>query len=778
MKDAPLPFSSDIDAPEDTASQAVSSALAVAARRKGSIALGLAASLALGLLFVAQSIDEYTSHLSLIVDLKQVGLGATSQFDAPLSFETDAIDSQALLLPSDRMGGRVIEDLDLIHDARFLHPPRSGLATVAAFLRDRALQTLRGLGVASRTLDFDSAPPEVQRRLLLKRLNDHLNVARRPHTYVLSLDYTDPDPALAQAIAAAYAAAYLDDQLTSRFDGSRRAASWLQSRTAEIKQKADDAVQIAEAYRVRHRLTATSGRLINEQSLNDSNAELSTARNELNSAAAKYALLTSLVDSHDYAGSTLDALNSPIISALRAKYLDASKTYADISSRLGAEHEAALKAHNEMAEYEALIFQELTRLRASYESEVRIATQRVAALEASLENTRQASESDATALSTLRALEQEASTYQGLYSVYLQKTQDLVQQTTMPISNARIVNDADFPLLPSRPKTFLILLASSVLGIVLGGALAALQELRERGFRTARQARDELGFEFVSYVPQAPVSSNKSRSARPSLPSPPTDKRNLFRTKDSRLASVLHEPLSPFAEALRSVKLAHEFRLGGSHPVVIGFVSALPGEGRSTMAKNFATLLAAQDQAVLLIDCDFRNPGLTRALTPAAPGGLLERLDDARASIDDFLCWEQGSNLAFLPAAAAGRAPDTADRLASPEMTQLISHLQGRFPVIVVDLAPIGELTDASAAAQFVDGYQLIVEWARTPRATVSHALAASPLVSAKIIGVSLNKVEVNELARFTGVDGRRSRRRYLTVQARAPVRQLPSLGP
>jgi len=778
MRDIPAPFSSDIDAPEDTASQAFSSVLAVAARRKGAIALGLAVSLALGLLFVVQSIDEYTSHLSLIVDLKQVGLGATSQFDAPLSFETDAIDSQALLLQSDRTGARVIETLDLIHDARFVNPPRSGLATVAAYLRARALQTLRALGVALRTLDFDSAPPDVQRRLLLKVLNDHLNVVRRPHTYVLSLDYTDPDPALAQAIAAAYAAAYLDDQLTSRFDGSRRAVSWLQERTAEIKQKADGAVEVAEAYRVRHRLTASSGRLINEQSLNESNSELSTARNELNSAEAKFALLRSLVDSHDYTGSTLDTLNSPIISALRAKYLDASKTSTDISSRLGADHEAAVKARKEMVEYDGLIFQEVARLLASYESEVRIASQRVAALAASLEDTRLASDKDATALSTLRALEQEATTYQGLYSVYLQKAQDLVQQTTMPISNARIVNDADLPLLPSRPRTFLVLLASSVLGIVLGGALVALQELRERGFRTARQARDELGFEFVSYVPLAPVSSNKRRSTRPALPVSPTDTRPRFRASEPRWAGVLHEPLSPFAEALRSMKLAHEFRLGAAHPVVIGFVSTLPGEGRSTLAKNFATLLAAHEQAVLLIDCDLRNPGLTQALTPAASRGLLERLDDAQAPIDDFLHWEQDSNLAFLPAAAAGRAPDTADRLASPEMAQLISQLQSRFPVIIVDLAPIGELTDASAAAQFVDGYQMIVEWARTPRAAVSYALAASPLVSAKIVGVSLNKVEIDALARFTGVPGRRRPRRYLAADARPPVRQLPSVGP
>ena len=437
----------------------------------------------------------------------------------------------------------------------------------------------------------------------------------------------------------------------------------------------------------------------------------------------------------------MDALNDPIISNLQAKYLDAYKMNADISSRLSPNHEAAVKARKDMAQYSQVIFEELNRLLDSYSSEVKITSERVATLEHSIEKARNVNDVDSEAMSRLNVLQQEATTYTNLYNIYLQKAQDLVQQNAIPISDARIISDAELPIFSSRPKKLLILLGSIVLGIVVGAGLASLREFRERAFRTASQIREELGLEFVSYLPKLPKSAFEARRDSRSASSSQSDGPNTFRSNGKAFDIVLDEPMSSFAEALRSVKLAVDYRFAAKRPVAIGFVSAFPNEGKSTAAKNFASLLAGKNENVLLMDCDLRNPHLTRNLTPQARHGLLDLLVGGEISIEDAIYREHGSNLAFLPASARGRVPATGDVLASSEMATLMQELRTRFSIIIVDFAPIGAFTDASAAANFIDGYELVVEWGRTPRAAVVAALASNPVIAGRTVGVILSKV-------------------------------------
>ena len=727
-------------------------------RRKWRIIISVVVSFALGILFIVQSVTKYTSSASVMIDSKLVGVSANSAFEGALAFDTGAVDSQVLLLQSDRIASGVIDHLDLRHNPAFLTPPESWLGAAISFVRKGVMTAVNALGAGMPDTPFANLPVDIQRNLLIQQLGENLKVTRNARTYVLQIDYTDADPLLARSIAETYASVYLQDQLESRIDVSRRADEWLQERIAEIKTKADRATNEADAYRVKHQLTQASGRLINEQALTDANTQLSIARNDLNSAQAKYARLKQIVDSKDVAGSSLDALSDPIISGEQAKYLEAYRTNADISARFGAKHEAAVKARKDMEQYSQLILQELNRLLDSYASEVKITSERVSTQEASIAKARSVNDIDSQAMSKLNVLQQEATTYTNLYSVYLQKSQDLIQQNAIPISDARIISDAEMPIFPSRPKKLLIVLASLVFGLALGAGLAALREFRERGFRISSQIRDTLGLEFVSYLPRLPKSAFEARADSRGVSSSQAPGQvaspNTFRSNGKAYDLVLDEPMSSFAESLRSVKLSLDYRFGAKRPLAIGFVSAFPNEGKSTAAKNFASLLARQNENVLLMDCDLRNPHLTRNLTPHARHGLLDLLFGSDVTVADAIYREQGSNLAFLPACARGRVPATGDVLASSEMASLMDALRARFSLIIVDFAPIGALTDASAAANFIDGYQLVVEWGRTPRAAVVAALATNPVIAGRMVGVSLSKVALDKLNLFESGDG------------------------
>ena len=83
-------------------------------------------------------------------------------------------------------------------------------------------------------------------------------------------------------------------------------------------------------------------------------------------------------------------------------------------------------------------------------------------------------------------------------------------------------------------------------------------------------------------------------------------------------------PLSRFAESIRSIKLGIELSALQSPNKVIGVTSSLPHEGKSTIAASLAQIIAQAGKSVILIDCDLRNPSLSRALAPNAASGLLE----------------------------------------------------------------------------------------------------------------------------------------------------------
>ena len=353
-------------------------------------------------------------------------------------------------------------------------------------------------------------------------------------------------------------------------------------------------------------------------------------------------------------------------------------------------------------------------------------------------------------MARLKSLENESTTYNNLYTAYLQKAQELVQQQSIPISDARIISDAELPVAPSSPKTTLTLLGSIVLGLMAGGGVALVREFRDRGFRMSSQVRDILGLEFTSYLPMLasedleprPVGDSEARS-RGARDTP------RFRSPSRSFDIVLDEPMSHFSEAMRSIKVAMDYHFGLKRPLVIGFASIFPDEGKSTATKNFASLLARQGEKTLLIDCDLRNPHLTRSLTPRARVGLLETLTGGAKSLEGLLYLEERSGLAFLPACSRGELTASGDLLSTPVMQDLVRGLRSEFDVIVIDLAPLGLVKDASAAAAFVDGYHLIVEWGRTARAAVANALATDPMVAERIIGVSLSKVDFGTLALF-----------------------------
>jgi succinoglycan biosynthesis transport protein ExoP len=395
-----------------------------------------------------------------------------------------------------------------------------------------------------------------------------------------------------------------------------------------------------------------------------------------------------------------------------------------------------VRLRGEMEEYKRLMFEELNRIAESYKSELDVANARERSLADSVS---QATSISATANETqvqLRELEREAETYKNLYQTFLQRYQEAVQQQSFPVTDARIISYATPPKGASFPRKPLVLALFFILGAAIGGSIGALREFRDRFFRTGEQVRSVLNLEFLGATPLIA----REKAIPPGDKATESDVR-LIRPTSSAANYVVEHPLSAFAETMRSSKIAMDLSVPGKKCKVIGVVSTLPGEGKSTVATNLARLLASQGAKTVLIDGDLRNPGATRLLARHAQAGLLEVLLEGR-DVRDALVLDPKTRLVFIPAVVKQRVPHSSELLASIRMQNLLTKLGEEFDYIILDLPPLGPVIDARAIAGKVDGFIYVVEWGKTGRRAVRQTLETEPLIYEKCLGVILNKVD------------------------------------
>jgi len=705
----------------------------IARRQWFVVAVSVFVFLLLGIAYLLTAVPQFTATTSVLIDR---GNSEILNQLANMGVQVDddgAILSEVELFKSDTVGLAVVDKLNLLDNPVFMSAPPSLSRMIRSAVDFRRWFSDGGDGAVDQDL---------RRIKAASNLANNMDVERTGKSYALSISYTSTSPELAANIADSIANAYLLDKLNSKYDATRRASDWLQKRIDELRQKALDSDLAVQKFRSEHGLVAVSTNgsslLVSDQQLSELNSALITAQSDTAKAQAKYDRVKAIIDSGKTDAIVTDVLDSSISNDLRKKYLEASKFESELEARVGADHIQAVRLRGEMAEYKRLMFEELNRIAESYQSELEVAQTRERSLADSVAHATGISSAANETQVQLRELERNADTYKNLYQTFLTRFQEATQQQSFPITESRIITKAQIPTRPSSPKKPLIIALAIFAGAAFGGGIGAYREFRDRFFRTGEQVRDELGMEYIGHVP---LMSEAELAPPPASSGSPRD------LNDVSLATryVVNHPLSAFAETLRSAKLAVDMANPGKRCKIIGIISSLPGEGKSTVSINFAQLLAMQGSRTLLIDGDLRNPGATRAIGRHAENGIIETLLDKRPIRDSVLV-DSKTKLAFVAAVVKRRIPHSSDLLSSPLMANLLEEMSGFFDYIVIDLPPLGPVVDAKAVGPMLDASLAVIEWGHTSRRVVRSTFGSHPELIQKCLGVILNKVDTAKL--------------------------------
>ncbi|WFU39459.1 polysaccharide biosynthesis tyrosine autokinase [Bradyrhizobium sp. CB82] len=716
-------------------SQMLTSYLDITRRQFPTMVAIVSAGLILALLYLFTAAPQFTSTATMVIDTRKVQLFQQQSVLGDIAIDSATVETQVEILKSENISLAVIRDLHLIDDPEFTG---SGGGLLGAM-------------IGSVTGGHVSSEFELTRKAL-QRFEHNRTVKRLGLTYVMEIGFTSRDPAKAARIANAIADAYIVDQLEAKYQATRRASVWLQDRIKELRTQASTAQKAVVDFKIANNIVDSGGRLMNEQQLAEVNSQLVLAHASTAEAKARLDRMNDILKQDIPDANVTDALKNDTIVKLRAQYVDMASKESIWSARYGSDHLAAVNLRKQMAEIKKNITDELRRIQESYKSDYDIAGTREESIKASLANVVSESQLTNQAQIQLRELESNAQSYQAMYDNFLQRYMESVQQQSFPITEARVISAATTPLVKSSPKSMVILGAALLGGLMLSFGAAMARELTDKVFRTTTQVEDVLGASCIAILPTLDAAASsilpgklgrKSDNPQPNL-----------------LRYVVNTPLSRFAEAVRSLKVAVDLNSIVRENRALAVTSTLPSEGKSTLSSNLAQLMAHSGARVILVDADLRNPSLSRALAPDAEIGLVDVIAQ-KVQLDDALTVDPETRLSMLPAGRTSKLLHTNEILASKQMRDLVALLRSKYDYVVLDMPPMAPVVDVRVTSSFVDSYVFVVEWGKTKMDVVKHNLRNAPAIQDKLLGVVLNKADTKLLARYESYHGRYYYQKY-----------------
>lgn len=230
---------------------------------------------------------------------------------------------------------------------------------------------------------------------------------------------------------------------------------------------------------------------------------------------------------------------------------------------------------------------------------------------------------------------------------------------------------------------------------------------------------------------------------------------NLITVEDSK---------SPISEAYRTLRTNIQFSSFDTKVQTVVITSSGPSEGKSTTSSNLAVVMAESGNKTILIDCDQRKPKLHKLFKTSNNLGLSDLLAE-KAKFEQAVQNTEVPNLSLLTSGT--RPPNPAELLASSKMESFLDLLREKYEYIILDTPPVIAVTDAQLLSRHADGCLLVIAASQAERAAAIKAKQLLEKVDAKILGVVLNKLEINEKGYYGyyyhyyyGTDGERIKKK------------------
>lgn len=257
--------------------------------------------------------------------------------------------------------------------------------------------------------------------------------------------------------------------------------------------------------------------------------------------------------------------------------------------------------------------------------------------------------------------------YDKYYSMLMDKKAQYAITNAGYQPGGRILQAASLNNTPVSPRSILIYILCTIVGLILGGIALFIKVLMHNKIESAEDVRRLLG-ERVNILGELPQMEMNSEFSQIKI------------EKNSN---------TQVGELLRGIRANLNFVKPGYKTISI--TSTVPGEGKTFVALNLATVIAMSGLKTIIVDLDLRKPKIHFAFDLTNTSGVSNFLA-GQTELQAIIKNTKYENLDLLTSGTV--PPNPSELFLSKQFDILLEELEKQYDVIIMDTPPVGIVTD------------------------------------------------------------------------------------
>ncbi|MBI5605157.1 MAG: polysaccharide biosynthesis tyrosine autokinase, partial [Deltaproteobacteria bacterium] len=549
---------------------------------------------------------------------------------------------------------------------------------------------------------------------------------------LVKVNFESQDPQLAAKVVNTLAQAYIDWGLGLRLKTQQNAAVFLDEQVKEVKRKLEASEQALQQYREKFGVAALTGgggskesqgsgsQDISRQKMSQVNAQLVEATNKRIEAEIYFKKAQESLKHPEQAESIPEAINNPVIVDIKSQEVKLLRDKMEKSEKFGPKHPTMVALNQEIESLRKKKFQEIKNLVDAMKSKYEATLAQEHSLQAALGRSQAETINRDKIAIQYQVLQQETESNRGLYDMLLKRLKETNVSEENRTVNIHVVDPAEIPKRPAKPRLKLNLLLACLVGLMGGVGVAFFLEYLDNTVKTPDDLKQYFNVPYLGPVPSFSIESEHPGSELVSL----TD------------------PKSSASEAYRGLRTGILFSTPGHSPRSLLITSSGPQEGKTITSSNLAITMAQAGQKIIMLDCDMRKPRLHKVFNCEKGRGMSNILV-GEGDWKKLKVSTQIPNLEIIPSGPI--PPNPAELIGSDRMKTLLAEILQEYDRVLIDSPPIVAVTDSVLLSRFVEGVVLVIQVGVTARDVIANSIRQLQDVQAHVLGAVLNAVNIGK---------------------------------
>ena len=555
---------------------------------------------------------------------------------------------------------------------------------------------------------------ELKQQHAIDKFLDSLAVIPQQGSSIINVSVTANTAARSALLANAVVANYQRMDLARQSADLTRVSNWLDGRTAELRQRWDDAEIAANMFRIQYGLTET----VNGQTVAPLvDTEIATTADNLEAAQSRLAMAQAQVQTLHQAARAGDPTaliaqpEQPALVATRSTLTQLENSRDQLAAEFGESYPKLVAINRQIASTRDLLNGQ-TGVALDSVRQSSVSSQfEVQQLTNHLNQLRDQAAKQSGYQNQYLTLTQEAASAQTTYNTFLDHANGIVDREALLKPSVVLVSSAGIPSAASFPNKSKLAFGILLLALAAGWAAMLIRDYFSTGFDEVSDLRASVYFPLLATLPYI----NKFSVGSISKPVP--DEMFSHANEAVRGLSLKLSLLADKTMAQRSVLIT----------------SAVPFEGKSTLAVWLATMVQQAGHSVLLIDGDHRCGTLMQEGAKLSKLGFSDLLSQ-RASISEVVQKDPMTAIDFISAGSQMTRPLGIDDVT--RLRAVLSVLKQSYSLIIIDSPPLLAMSDGFAYSAAADQTIFVCRALQTSKQAVTNSLNLLRSYGANVVGI------------------------------------------